>query len=76
METFTITTVYPDGRTETRDATPDEIAQREADILEAERAKAEEEAWLADQQAKRESAKQKLAALGLTDDEISAIVGV
>jgi DNA replication initiation complex subunit (GINS family) len=33
METFQITTVYADGRTEVRDATPEEIAQREADIL-------------------------------------------
>lgn len=30
---FQITTVYPDGTTETRNATPEEVAQREADIL-------------------------------------------
>jgi hypothetical protein len=33
--TFTITTVYPDGTTETRDATPEEVAQREADTSNA-----------------------------------------
>jgi hypothetical protein len=32
---FTITTVYPDGRTESREATAEEVAQREADILAA-----------------------------------------
>lgn len=74
MEPFEITTVWPDGRTETRLATPEEIAQREADIAEAARIKAEEEAWLAEQQAKRQSAIDKLKALGLTEDEALAIV--
>lgn len=32
---FKIKTVYADGRTEERDATPEEIAQREADIAAA-----------------------------------------
>ena len=72
--TYPITTVYPDGRTETRDATPEEVAQREADIAEAARLKAEEEAWIADQQAKRQSAIDKLKALGLTEEEALAIV--
>jgi len=76
MDTYSITTVYPDGRTETRDATPEEVAQREADIAEAARLKAEEDAWLAEQAAKRQSARQKLAALGLDDDEITALMGV
>jgi hypothetical protein len=75
MDTYPITTVYPDGRTETRDATPEEIAQRQADIIEAERIKAEEEAWLAAEQAKRDSAISKLQALGLTEEEAQAIVG-
>lgn len=35
IEPFQVTTVYPDGRTEVRDATPEEIAQREADIAAA-----------------------------------------
>lgn len=74
MEPFEITTVWPDGRSETRLATPEEIAQREADIAEAARIKAEEEAWLAEQQAKRQSAIDKLKALGLTEDEALAIV--
>ena len=72
--TFQITTVYPDGTTETRDATPEEIAQREADIAEAARLKAEEEAWLAEQAAKRASAINKLTALGLTEEEANAII--
>ena len=72
--TFQITTVYPDGTTQTRDATPDEIAQRETDIAEATRQKAEEDAWLAEQQAKRASAIAKLTALGLTEEEANAII--
>lgn len=32
IEAWEITTVYPDGRTETRMATPEEVAQRQADI--------------------------------------------
>ncbi len=71
---FQITTVYPDGRQETRDATPQEIARRETDIAEAARLKAEEEAWIAEQQAKRQSAIDKLKALGLTEEEALAIV--
>ena len=74
METFTITTVYPDGTTETRDATPEEIAQREADIAEAARLKQEEDAWIAEQAAKRASAIAKLTALGLTEEEAAAII--
>jgi hypothetical protein len=74
MDTYTITTVYPDGTTETRDATPEEVAQREADIAESERLKAEEEAWLAEQAAKRQSAINKLTALGLTEEEAQTII--
>lgn len=32
---FEITTVYPDGRTESHQAAPEEVAQREADIAAA-----------------------------------------
>jgi hypothetical protein len=71
---FQITTIYPDGREETRDATPEEVAQREADIAEAARMKAEEEAWLADRVAKRQSALDKLMALGLTEEEALIII--
>jgi hypothetical protein len=73
--TFQYTTVYPDGTTQTRDATAEEVAQREADIAEAARLKAEEEAWLAEQQQKRASALAKLTALGLTEEEANAIIG-
>ena len=72
--TFQITTVYPDGTTETRDATPAEVAQREADIAEAARLKQEEEAWLAEQQAKRTSAIDKLKTLGLTEEEALTLI--
>jgi len=75
MELFEITTVWPDGRTETRIATPEEITQREADIAEAERLKSEEDAWLAQQAANKESALAKLLDLGLTEDEAKALFG-
>lgn len=72
--TFKVKTVYPDGTVEERDATPEEVAQREADIqagIEFEAAmKAEREA----QEAARESALAKLAALGLTEEEAAAII--
>jgi hypothetical protein len=71
--TYQITTIYPDGREETRNATPEEVAQREADIAEGARRKQEEEAWLADRAAKRASALAKLQALGLTEDEASVL---
>lgn len=72
---FEITTVYPDGRTETRLATPEEVAQREADLAAFEADRIAREAAIAEAEAKRASAKAKLAALGLTDDEINVIVG-
>lgn len=71
---FEITTVYPDGRTETRLATPEEVAQREADLAAFEADRIAREAAIAEAEAKRASAKAKLAALGLDDDEISAIL--
>lgn len=75
IEPFEITTVYPDGRSETRWSTPEEMAQREADlaVFEAERIASEQAQ--ADYVARRASAKAKLAALGLTEDEVAAIVG-
>ena len=72
--TYPITTIYPDGTTETRDATAEEVAQREADIAEAARLKTEQDAWLAEQQQKRASAINKLTALGLTEEEAAAII--
>ena len=71
---FEITTVYPDGRTETRLATPEEVAQREADLVAFEADRIAREQAIAEAEAKRESARAKLAALGLDDDEINAIV--
>jgi hypothetical protein len=71
---FEITTVYPDGRQETRMATPEEVAQREADLVAFEADRIAREAAVAEAEAKRESARVKLAALGLDDDEIATIV--
>jgi len=69
----TITTTYADGRVETRPMTEEEIAQREADRIAAEEFKAYEESVMAAREAALASAKAKLAELGLTDDEISAL---
>ncbi len=74
IEPFEITTVYPDGRTETRLATPEEVAQREADLVAFAAEEAAREQAIAEAEAKRASARAKLAALGLDDDEIDAIV--
>lgn len=73
--TFQVTTVYPDGRQEVRDATPQEIAQRQADIERFEVERADRERQLAERENAKASAQSKLAALGLTDAEIAAIIG-
>lgn len=73
--TFQVTTVYPDGRQEVRDATPQEIAQRQADIERFEVERADRERQLAAREDAKASAQSKLAALGLTDAEIAAIIG-
>ena len=68
-----VVTVYPDGTVEERDATPEEVAQREADHK-AFKAQAEAEKKAREEvEAKRASAKAKLAALGLDADEIAAM---
>lgn len=69
----TITTVYPDGRKETRPMTEEEIAQREADIAAAAAQKAQEDEVFAAREEALASAKAKLTKLGLTDAEISAL---
>ena len=69
----TITTTYADGRVETRPMTEEEIAQREADRIAAEEFKAYQDSVMAAREAALASAKAKLAELGLTDDEISAL---
>lgn len=74
IEPFEITTVYPDGRTETRMSTPEEIAQREADLIQFEADRVAREQADADRLAKRASARAKFEALGLTEDEIDAII--
>ena len=72
---FTITTVYPDGRTETRDATPEEVAQREADLVAFEADEQARQQAIADAEATRASALAKLEALGLSEEEARAIAG-
>ena len=53
--------------------TGEEIAQREVDAIAAATRKAEEDAAEAAAQAAKESAQSKLAALGLTAEEIAAL---
>jgi hypothetical protein len=68
----TLTTVIFDaatGETIERPLTADEIAQRKLDISTAEARQAEADAKVA----ARESALAKLAALGLTADEVAAL---
>lgn len=70
---FTIVTTYPDGRVEEREATSEEVAQREADIAAAAEMKAREEAAFAAREAALASARAKLSELGLTEAEIAAL---
>lgn len=72
---YQITTVYPDGRTETRDATPEEVAQREADLVAFAAEEAVRQQAIAEAEATRASAIAKLAALGLTEAEAVTIIG-
>ena len=53
--------------------TGEEIAQREADAIAAAEQKALQDAAVAAEEAARESAKAKLATLGLTPEEIAAL---
>ena len=76
MEPYTITTTYPDGRTEQRLATPEEVAQREADIANAEKEEAEREAAEQEAAATLLSGVTKLIELGLSENEAAAISGV
>ena len=55
--------------------TPEEIAQREIDAAQFAQEQAEREAAEAQRQANKESAKAKLAALGLSDEEVAALLG-
>ena len=74
IEPYEITTVYPDGTTETRMSTPEEMAQREADAAAAAAEQAAREAEAAAKQAAKESAIAKLSALGLTAEEAAALL--
>ena len=76
MEPWIITTTYPDGRTEERLATAEEVAQREADIAAAEAQKAAEEQARVEREAAKASALAKLQALGLTEVEAQIIAGL
>jgi membrane protein involved in colicin uptake len=55
--------------------TAEEIAQREVDAAKAAQEQAEREAAEAQRQANKESAKAKLSALGLSDEEVAALLG-
>jgi membrane protein involved in colicin uptake len=61
------------GEVTERPLTAEEIAQREAATQEAEARRAEEEAAKAAEEAAKASAQAKLAALGLTSEEIAAL---
>ena len=76
LEPWTITTTYPDGRTEERLATAEEVAQREADVAAAEAQRIEEERVAAEREAAKASALAKLQALGLTEVEAQIIAGL
>jgi hypothetical protein len=58
-----------------REPTPEELAQEAQDQAASAAAQAERDAADAARIASKVSARAKLAALGLTDEEISAIVG-
>ena len=64
------------GAVEERPLTPEEIAQREADAAAAAVAEAERVAEEEAKAAARASAVAKLAALGLTEAEASALFGI
>ena len=67
--------VTPEGTIEIN-LTAEEIAQREQDAIKAEQDKLAREQEEANVIAKKESAKAKLSALGLDEEEIKAIIGV
>jgi hypothetical protein len=63
------------GEVTERPLTAEELAQRELDAAQAAEQQAQREAEEAARIAAQESAKAKLAALGLSEDEIKAITG-
>ena len=62
------------GKSQYIDLTPEEIEAFEAESVAAEQRKVEEEAAAAALAATKESARAKLAALGLTEAEVAALV--
>jgi|694.fasta_scaffold145566_5 DNA-binding transcriptional regulator YhcF (GntR family) len=62
------------GESVYEDLTPEEIAVAEAAYVTSEEQRAERESAMAAAEAARESARTKLAALGLTEAEIAALV--
>ena len=67
--------VTPEGTFET-ELTNAEIAQREQDAIQAQTDKAARESKEAEDLANKQSALNKLKALGLNDAEIKAIIGI
>jgi len=67
--------IYVQINNEKREATPEEIAQIEKDKKEEAERLLLIDAEMQAKQAKLDSAKEKLAALGLDEEEIAAIVG-
>ena len=63
------------GITTEVELTPEEVAQREADALAWAEAEAVREAAEAAKASAKASAESKLKALGLTDAEVSALIG-
>lgn len=57
-----------------REMTADEIAERTATLADVERRRADHDAQAAAAAAAKTSARAKLAALGLSDDEIAALL--
>ena len=63
------------GEVVEREMNQEEFAVYETDRIENDKVKAERAKAEADKLAAKQSAQAKLAALGLTDDEVAAIVG-
>lgn len=72
---YKIKTAYADGRTEEREATAEEVAQREQDALQAEQVEREMKERLQAKQAARQAGITKLMELGLTEEQALAIAG-
>lgn len=70
---FTITTVYPDGRREERQATEEEVAQREVDMQRFLEQKEIEDSRIIEIENVKNSARSKLKSQGFTDAEIDVL---